>query len=384
MGRKSEYVIKKGETLEEQRERIKKIGEKIGEERLTVQEVADYLSSAESYSLSDRTIKNYINTLCKITDGIRKEDFMENGCYVIPPEIHGEFFCLIQSHFFSNHKNALGRQKKINAELIENIGDSDNILSEEDKRKLQSRFPYLNARLESGLIEQYFLAWYLLNKTLFQMNGGHRYRAVKTIIKTISKMQHTLELSRIRMEIDIDKVGRVIPELKAAELFGDELSKALISQMADKLREKDWSKSENDELNAIIDRMLIGLKTGKEDEIRKVERDIEQILLPRERYEELEKKIDSVFDLEDATEKEIAELIKQVFDDIYSISKLKACLESDSEIRNIKENMYTNFFREFRSVSQYLEVVNSDEYKDYLKIKDSKEYKEFLASKKNI
>ncbi|MCD8380742.1 MAG: hypothetical protein LUC95_10630, partial [Lachnospiraceae bacterium] len=67
---------------------------KVGKEPMTVKEVAAWIEltdrDGESFTVIEKTIKNYINSLCKMRKELKIEYFKnDQGEYIIKPEIQG-------------------------------------------------------------------------------------------------------------------------------------------------------------------------------------------------------------------------------------------------------------------------------------------------------
>ena len=157
------------------------------------------------------------------------------------------------------------------------------------------------------------------------------------------------------------------------EKISDSLEKALISVMVSKLRKEELV--HETDLDEVIKKIAYGIKTFDEDQLREKNDLIQKLLFPLDKREQLKKKVDTVFDLTDDLEKQIAQFVKDTFDDVYFGAALK---EKDVDIHGITEDMYKKFYNNYIGLSQYVEVVQSEEYKKYLEIKDSEEFKKLF------
>lgn len=349
-------------THEKTREEIENL---IGKESLTAKELALYLY------VDEKTIKNYIRRLCQSGNGIKESDFKMNGKYIVKPEIQNIFFILVNANWGKNHKHKIRYKKQISEELIKKIEKN---LNAEDKKRIQSSEPYLNAKLEKDLIEQYFLAWHMLNEEIFQADTKMRFRYIETIIRTVSKMRNMIAVNKKACKQSEHRTKNMMPAYLIDEKISDSLEKALVSDMVRKLRKEELVQEAD--LDEVIKKIAYGIKTFDEDQLREKNNLIHKLLFPLDKREQLKKKVDTVFDLTDDLEKQIAQFVKDTFDDVYFGAALKEKEgEKDIDIHGITEDMYKKFYNNYIGLSQYVEVVQSEEYKKYLEIKDSEEFK---------
>ncbi len=159
----------------------------VGKENLTAKELALYLY------VDEKTIRNYIRRLCRSGNELKEADFKSNGKYIVKPEVQKIFIILVNANWDKSHKHKIRYKKQISEELIEKI---ENNLDAEDKKRIQSSEPYLNAKLEKNLIEKYFLAWHMLNEVIFQTDTKIRFRYIEKVIKTVSKMRGIITVNK--------------------------------------------------------------------------------------------------------------------------------------------------------------------------------------------
>ncbi len=341
----------------------------VGKENLTAKELALYLY------VDEKTIRNYIRRLCRSGNELKEADFKSNGKYIVKPEVQKIFIILVNANWDKSHKHKIRYKKQISEELIEKI---ENNLDAEDKKRIQSSEPYLNAKLEKNLIEKYFLAWHMLNEVIFQTDTKIRFRYIEKVIKTVSKMRGIITVNKKTTKRSIDRLKYMMPAYLIDENISDSLEKALISIMVSKLRKTEIDNEAN--TDEIIKKLTYNIKAFDEDDLRERNELVQELLFPLNRREQLKQKVDSIFDLTDDLENQIAQFIKDTFDDVYFSVVLKEKGDvKDIDMHGIKEDMYKNFFNIYMELSQYFEVVQSKEYKEYLKIKDTEEFKNLFS-----
>jgi len=351
---------------EKNREEIESL---IGKEILTAKELALYLY------VDEKTIKNYIKKLYQSEDGLKKTDFFINGKYIVKPEIQNIFIILVDVNWGMNHKRQSKYKEKISERLVSKI---ENQLEAEDQKKMLSSEPYLNAKIDREYIEQYFLAWYMLNETIFQTDTKVRFKYIERTICQISRMRKTYEITNRNIKISEKKVKDMMPAYLLDKEISASLEKSLISLMVEKLRRTEISNEPD--VNVLIRKLAFNLESFDLKDLNEKRELIQKWLFPLDRREQIEKKIDSIFDLTDDIESKIAQYIKDTFDDVYFGAALKEKGEERNiDIQGIKEDMYKNFFKEYIDFSQCIEIIQSKEYKKYLEIKDTEEFKKFLS-----
>lgn len=161
--RKSDRIAKKGESTHIKNEEtpvpsLDKVISKIGKESISSIEVAVYLSHLrglkEPDCIDEKSVRRYINKLCKMSGGILKSSEFrtgDNNAYEFKPEYHDILIALFDTDYFGGNKNdkRIEDRTQLHAQIANNIGK---YVKEKDKVKLQKDPSYLNANLEAKLM----------------------------------------------------------------------------------------------------------------------------------------------------------------------------------------------------------------------------------------
>lgn len=140
---------------------FKDIKKLFAKEPMTAEQFGIYLGGCKipAKVISDKTIKRYIEKLCKMSDGkIQPSQFMQNqngvDVYLIQPEYHELLVALFDTDYFgAKGKQKLGVdvEQQLRAQLAENV---EVYLSDDIKNQVKLAPQFLNARLESILYDK--------------------------------------------------------------------------------------------------------------------------------------------------------------------------------------------------------------------------------------
>nr|WP_307989823.1 hypothetical protein [uncultured Niameybacter sp.] len=159
----SDRITKRGESSHIKNEEIPvpsldKVLPKIGKESISAIELAVYLSYLrglkEPDCINEKTIRRYIDKLCKMSGRILKtSEFKtgENNAYEFKPEYHDILIALLDTDYFGGNKNdkKIEDRAHLHAQIASNIGK---YVQGKDRKKLQNDPSYLNANLEAKLM----------------------------------------------------------------------------------------------------------------------------------------------------------------------------------------------------------------------------------------
>ena len=130
-------------------------------EPMTAEQFGIYLGECKAAGdfISDKTIKRYIEKLCKMSDGkITPSKFMKTvdgtDVYIIQPEIQELLVAMFDTDFFGakgKPKAGIDVKQRLRAQLAENV---EIYLDEDIKKQVKSAPQFLNARLEDILTEK--------------------------------------------------------------------------------------------------------------------------------------------------------------------------------------------------------------------------------------
>lgn len=168
MGRTSDYIKQvRNEECENTVETKKSsksftdIKRMFAKEPMTAEQFGIYLGECKAAGdfISDKTIKRYIEKLCKMSDGkITPSKFMKTvdgtDVYIIQPEIQELLVAMFDTDFFGakgKPKAGIDVKQRLRAQLAENV---EIYLDEDIKKQVKSAPQFLNARLEDILIEK--------------------------------------------------------------------------------------------------------------------------------------------------------------------------------------------------------------------------------------
>jgi len=169
MGRTSDYTKQvRNEEYENSVETTKKsaksfadIKRMFAKEPMTAEQFGIYLGGCKAAGdfISDKTIKRYIEKLCKMSDGkITASKFMKTvdgtEVYIIQPEIQELLVAMFDTDFFGakgKPKAGIDVKQRLRAQLAENV---EIYLDESVKKQVKSAPQFLNARLEDILTEK--------------------------------------------------------------------------------------------------------------------------------------------------------------------------------------------------------------------------------------
>lgn len=169
MGRTSDYTKQvRNEEYENIAETTKKsaksfadIKRMFAKEPMTAEQFGIYLGGCKAAGdfISDKTIKRYIEKLCKMSDGkITTSNFMKTvdgtDVYIIQPEIQELLVAIFDTDFFGakgKPKAGIDVKQRLRAQLAENV---EIYLDEDVKKQVKSAPQFLNARLEDILTEK--------------------------------------------------------------------------------------------------------------------------------------------------------------------------------------------------------------------------------------
>lgn len=137
---------------------IKKI---FAKEAMTAEQFGIYLGGCKSSGnvISDKTIKRYIEKLCKMSNGkIKPSEFMKTvegtDTYIIEPEVQELLVAMFDTDFFGakgKPKTGVDVEQRLRAQLAENV---EIYLNEDIKKQVKLAPQFLNARLEAILMEK--------------------------------------------------------------------------------------------------------------------------------------------------------------------------------------------------------------------------------------
>lgn len=185
--RKSDRIAKKGESTHIENVRTKvpsfdKVQSKIGKESLSAIELAVYLSHLrgliEPDYIDEKSVRRYINKLCKMSCGILKADEFKTGkkkSYEFKPEYHDILISLFDTDYFGGNKNdkRIEDRTKLHAQIAHNIGK---YMKGKDKEKLQKDPSYLNANLEAKIMPIITNELTCMLNTMYNADPSIRYQ----------------------------------------------------------------------------------------------------------------------------------------------------------------------------------------------------------------
>ena len=218
MGRTSDYTKQvRNEEYENSVETTKKsaksfadIKRMFAKEPMTAEQFGIYLGGCKAAGdfISDKTIKRYIEKLCKMSDGkITASKFMKTvdgtEVYIIQPEIQELLVAMFDTDFFGakgKPKAGIDVKQRLRAQLAENV---EIYLDESVKKQVKSAPQFLNARLEDILTEKIKRA----RSISFLTNALHPKRSKSVIyIFTLINMYIIAKIYKlIRQNMEIKK-----------------------------------------------------------------------------------------------------------------------------------------------------------------------------------
>lgn len=342
------------------------VEKKIGKEILSTKQLAVYLD------VDEKTIKNHIKKLHEIIgDDNFKKHFTKNGVYVVKPELQRIFICLFKLKNAQRHKDSSIYRKKYYDGIMEII---DKYLEEPDKSVLKGKVSYENKVQEKELIDQYYMAWFMFDDALWKSNYFQRSRVIKLVIDFLGQMKTRIRINDREINQQKRKIDLLQSTMMVRENYSDSLETTMIAMMINKINQKGIE--EEPDGNKMIHEFF------KHHHLLKSEKGwlgTGLFSVPADKYKVICEKIDQIFDKEDDIEKKLAEHMKRLVKDIFIAPFDDNNCEAIYEEQDVGDFVYKNFFKTYESISDYLNVIQSSEYKKYLEVKDSEEFKKFIS-----
>lgn len=276
--------------------------------------------------ISDKTIKRYIEKLCKMSDGkITSSKFMKTvggtDTYIIEPEVQRLLVAMFDTDFFGakgKPKAGTDVKQKLRAQLAKNV---EKYLDEDVKKQVELAPQFLNARLEDILTEKIKNEICGMFATMQDSDATIQYQLMLETLNRLVAVRRWMNEWNTRINLLKQEFAKTEQEKQDAKnktgLFKNkQLQDILIDVIACLLEGKEYEYiSEEEEISypaLYAANKMYDITGMPENEltlwIRKVEENISNL----QRYQCIQKKARLLFDENDYLEKKILDSIDKI------------------------------------------------------------------------
>lgn len=290
---------------------IDDIEQKYGKENMSVHEFAELVSKKKGYCISDKTIKNYLNTICELSEGLLEVSYFKgkgksnSQKILFPPESHRFLLALMTTDYFDGRKNdrKLNTRETLYGQLIDNVSK---YLDESDLKLIKEHPTYQNAILEINLSKQLTNELSALLRAIFHSDPVLRYQFMIETLYYVHKLRVWAEKEDNSAFAKRLVYAHKLDELKDAAyqkgIFSAvEFDEFIVKYMALKIKSEPYEYvTDEEELSypaMLLAKELFNIGIKDDSDVSKILKAIEQTIEQEERYKELISKAKEVFDL---------------------------------------------------------------------------------------
>lgn len=332
--RKSDKIAKSGADVhinEAKRKEIRyeDVELKLYKEPISAEELAVYLSRQKNIAdgnLSEKSIRRYIEQLCKMSRGLLKvSDFKDgtksNSKYVFKPQYHGLLLAFLDTEYFGGKKkdDRLSDRTILHEQLAENVSK---YLDKNMQKKIKEDPSYLNALLEGRLSKRITKELAGLLNTMYNSEPVMRYQFMIECLDRLVTLRRWMNEWNVRMRLIRDMFAEEhIENIQQGEQKEDPfqydmLDSLMIKLIAAKVHNKDYEYvAEDEEISYPTAYMATKLYdiTGKEDnEIYAVLSALEKNVSNYVRYQVIMYKAHCILNEKDHLERKILESLDKI------------------------------------------------------------------------
>ncbi|EES48075.1 hypothetical protein NE172_06955 [Clostridium botulinum] len=360
---------------------------KYGKESMSVAEWAVYLSESrkiENGKLTEKTIKNYIKTICDKSNGLLdvnmfKHDAKEKGIkYEFKPQYHSLLLTLMATDCFDNRKNErrISTRGELYSQLLENI---NKYLNEKDKKNIKSNPIYVNSVLESYLTEKINIELTELLRSMYHSDPVGRYQFMIETLSNFHSLRELIDKSESKVMSAKMVYAHTLDELEDAKyqkgLFkSNSLDEFIINYLALKMAGKGYEYIyEDEELSLPATYLAVNMfniSIKDDNDIKEKIKEIDSLISNEKRYIEIVKKAENILNIKDPIEAEIYQDLKERV----AIRYLRPYVSSEEYERTIRFVESCIAEDKFDIINKLLEIgrshMTNEQIAEIMKIKD--------------
>lgn len=297
-------------------------------EPMTAEQFGIYLGECKAAGdfISDKTIKRYIEKLCKMSDGkITPSKFMKTvdgtDVYIIQPEIQELLVAMFDTDFFGakgKPKAGIDVKQRLRAQLAENV---EIYLDEDIKKQVKSAPQFLNARLEDILTEKINNEVRGMFATMQDSDDTIQYQLMLETLDRLVAIRRWMNEWNARINLIKQEFAKTEQEKQDAKnktgLFKHkQLQDILIDVISNLLEGKEYEYiSEEEEIfypTLYAASKMYDITAMPGNELTLWLQEVEENISNLKRYKYIQKKARALFDENDHLEKKILDSIDKI------------------------------------------------------------------------